>query len=249
MKSNQILIFDISSEFGHYRKFNTTTSPLTYPIPTRISIAGMLGAIIGTFNEITIDRFNFYSFFSKKDTGIAIQVINPIKKTYMGFNLINTKESFYNISTKKGKTRVLYELLQNPKYRIFFSSDNKILFQELVLRIKNNNHYYTPYLGLSQFTAKVEFVDLVEGYLIDNNDYIDIVSAINMKNCSDGNPIKFDYEKKYSVNVMPIEMELDSEKDRIVTEYSDVIIEVTGKNVTAKVKNYVQTKYGNIIYL
>jgi CRISPR-associated protein Cas5h len=244
MKSKKILIFDISSEFGHYRKFNTTTSPLTYPIPTRTSIAGLLGAIVGQY----IDRYNFYSYFSKKDTGIAIQVINPVKKINIGFNLINTKESFYNISSK-GKTRVGYELLQNPKFRIFYSSDNDNLFTEIEQRIKENNHYFTPYLGLSQFTAKVDYIDTIVGEEINNSDYIEIITAINMKNCSGEKSIKFDYEKKYSVNVMPIEMELDSEKDRIVTEYSDVIIEITGKSIISKVNSYLKTVYGNIIYL
>jgi len=70
-----------------------------------------------------------------------------------------------------------------------------------------------------------------------------------MKNCSGEKSIKFDYEKKYSVNVMPIEMELDSEKDRIVTEYSDVIIEITGESIISKVNSYIKTVYGNIIYL
>jgi len=244
MDSKKILIFDISSEFGHFRKFNTTTSPLTYPIPTRTSIAGLLGAIVGQY----IDRFNFYSYFSKKDTGIAVQVINPIKKINIGFNLINTKNSFFNISSK-GKTRVGYELLQNPKFRIFYSSKNEKLFTDIENRIKENNHYFTPYLGLSQFTAKVDFIDTVFGEEISGNDYTDIITAINMKHCSGDKSIKFDYEKKYSVNVMPIEMELDAEKDRIVTEYSDVIIEITGKSISAKVNEFIKTNFGNLVFL
>ena len=46
MNSKELLIFDIRGEYGHFRKYNTTTSPLTYSIPTRTAIAGILGAIL-----------------------------------------------------------------------------------------------------------------------------------------------------------------------------------------------------------
>ena len=52
MNYKGILIFDISSEFGHFRKYNTTTSPLSYSIPTRTAVAGILGAILGMEREI-----------------------------------------------------------------------------------------------------------------------------------------------------------------------------------------------------
>ena len=52
MNSKEILIFDIQSEYGHFRKYNTTTSPLTYSIPTRTAIAGILGAILGMEREL-----------------------------------------------------------------------------------------------------------------------------------------------------------------------------------------------------
>ena len=52
MNSKEVLIFDIQGEYGHFRKYNTTTSPLTYSIPTSTAIAGILGAILGMEREI-----------------------------------------------------------------------------------------------------------------------------------------------------------------------------------------------------
>ena len=52
MNSKELLIFDIRGEYGHFRKYNTTTSPLTYSIPTRTAIAGILGAILGMEREV-----------------------------------------------------------------------------------------------------------------------------------------------------------------------------------------------------
>ncbi|RMG82383.1 MAG: CRISPR-associated protein Cas5, partial [Bacteroidetes bacterium] len=51
MKPHKLLVFDISGEYGHFRKFNTTTSPLTYSFPPLPALAGLLGAILGIERE------------------------------------------------------------------------------------------------------------------------------------------------------------------------------------------------------
>ena len=42
---DRVLVFDIWGDFAHFRRFETTTSPLTYPFPTGSAIAGYLAAI------------------------------------------------------------------------------------------------------------------------------------------------------------------------------------------------------------
>ena len=51
MTSKTAIIFDVYGEYGHFRKFNTTTSPLTYSIPTPSAIFGLLGAVLGIERE------------------------------------------------------------------------------------------------------------------------------------------------------------------------------------------------------
>ena len=41
------LIFDIYGDFGHFKKYYTTSSPLTFSFPPPPTIKGMLGAIGG----------------------------------------------------------------------------------------------------------------------------------------------------------------------------------------------------------
>ncbi len=125
MSYKDLLIFDIKGEYGHFRKYNTTTSPLTYSIPTRTAIVGILGAILGMEREIRDSQYPegaepVQEFFSKEKAGIAVQIINPVKKENIGFNLINTKKSFYDL-TRAGRTQVNFELLKFPHYRIYLS--------------------------------------------------------------------------------------------------------------------------------
>ncbi len=85
MHSDKLLVFDIGSEYGHFRKFNTTTSPLTYSIPTRPAIAGLLGAILGIERELSAGKFRdgvmpIAEVFTKEKARIGVQLINPVKK-------------------------------------------------------------------------------------------------------------------------------------------------------------------------
>ena len=253
MNYKEILIFDISSEYGHFRKYNTTTSPLTYSIPTRTAIAGIMGAILGMEREVADGVFPdgvipVQEFFSKTNSDIAVQIINPVKKKNVAVNLINTKTSFYDLS-KSGRTQIEFELVKNVRYRIFIClPDNKEVFDELSVRIKTKKHHFSPYLGLAQFTATVDYVDIKKAELIVNLEkkYIDINTAINLSQVKEDKPIEFDYSAMYSANNMPIEMN----RNREILEYSEVLIEKNGLPVKAKVENYYKIEnYGNIMFL
>jgi len=253
MNYKEILIFDISSEYGHFRKYNTTTSPLTYSIPTRTAIAGILGAILGMEREVVDGIYPdgaipVQEFFSKANSGIAVQILNPVKKENVAMNLINTKISFYNL-TRAGRTQIEFELVKNVKYRIFFAlNNNEAAFSNLAERIKSKNHHFSPYLGLAQFTATIDFVDIKQAIPMENQNenYIDILTAVNLSKTMGEQPIEFDYSAMYSANNMPIEMN----RNREVQEYSEVLIEKNGLTVKAKVKDYYEIeKYGNILFL
>lgn len=48
----KVLAFDIWADYAHFRKFYTTTSPLTFSFPPPPTIAGILGAIYGTEKKL-----------------------------------------------------------------------------------------------------------------------------------------------------------------------------------------------------
>jgi len=254
MNSKEVLIFDISGEYGHFRKYNTTTSPLTYSIPTRTAIAGILGAILGMEREI---RDGIYpdgakpvqEFFSKEKSDIAVQIILPVKKENIGFNLINTKNfaSYFDL-TKSAHTQIEFELVKDVHYRIFLAMEDKVKFDELCERIAQKRHHFTPYLGLAQFTAQIIFVQTAHAEIMRGNSaFTEIITAINMSKLTGENPIKFERKEYfYSVNNMPIEMD----KNREVQEYSEVLIEKNGKPALVKIDEYVRIEnIGNILFL
>lgn len=253
--SNQVLIFDVESEYGHFRKFNTTTSPLTYSIPTRPAIAGLIGAILGIEREVSAENFRegvtpVAELFTKEKASFAVQIINPIKKVNLGFNLLDTEKtasSFFNV---KQRTQIEFELLKNPKFRIYVSLEDSILFNILVEKVRLNQSHFTPYLGLSQFTATTKFIGITSTKKTQSTDFQEVLTAVNLKNVDADNPIEFDYTVnngfKYTSDTMPIEMQ----SNRIVTEYSEVIIETNGKPIKVKSdKVFYLEDIGNILFL
>ncbi|MCE1169375.1 MAG: type I-B CRISPR-associated protein Cas5b [Sphingobacteriia bacterium] len=251
MNSKELLIFDIKGEYGHFRKYNTTTSPLTYSIPTRTAIVGMLGAIIGMEREVSDGVYQegvipVQEFFSKKDCDIAVQIMKPIKKVNIGFNLINTKTSFYNL-TRAGRTQIEFELVKDVHYRIFLTMANEVFFRELSNLIKNKHHYFTPYLGLAQFTAEIDYIQLTRANeVFSSGAYTEIITAVNISKLHGEAPVEFQREFVYSANNMPITMD----RYRNVLEYSEVLIEKSGNSLKVNVPAFYEVdKVGNILFL
>ena len=251
MSSKELLIFDISGEYGHFRKYNTTTSPLTYSIPTRTAIAGILGAILGMEREVLDGVYPkgaepVQEFFSKERSSVAVQIMRPVKKENIGFNLINTKTSFYNL-TRAGRTQIEFELLKDVHYRIYLTMADAAKFEELTERIVNKKHHFTPYLGLAQFTTQVDFIRRATACeVISDGGFTEIITAVNMSKLQGGVPVEFQREYFYSVNNMPIAMN----RNREVLEYSEVLIEKNGNPLRVRVSEYYTIDgIGNILFL
>lgn len=263
MSYKDVLVFDISSEYGHFRKFNTTTSPLTYSVPTRPAIAGLIGSIVGIEREIGANKYRegvtpVLELLSQKNASIGVQLLNPVKKVNIGFNLLSTKNfrEYFNIHDKDTtgsikdayrRTQIEFELLKNPAFRIFISWQNDTLFKELTGRIKNNQTHFTPYLGLSQFTAQVKFIDVVRADLLETDSHEEVLTAINLSKITSNNQVIFDYENaKYTSDTMPVEMQ----PDRTVTDYAEILIETNGKPIRVKLAEiYKLENFGNISFL
>lgn len=252
MNSHKLLVFDISSEYGHFRKFNTTSSPLTYAIPTRSALAGMIGAILGVERENAQGVFPkgitpVNELFAPDKCSIAIQILHPVKKVNIGFNLLNTGKSVSSFFNIQNRTQIEFELLKNPKYRVFFDHVDANLSTNIANRIRNVDHHFTPYLGLSQFTAIVNNINEVDVmYKSNSTEYVPIHTAINLSKLIEENPIQFETDNFfYSTDTMPMAMR----RDRVITKYAEILIELNGNPIKAKASNYWATPYGNITFL
>lgn len=232
------LIFDVWGDYAHFKKYYTTSSPLTFSIPPRTALVGLISAIIGLRTD------EYFEIMTKKTAQIAVRIINPIKKVRISLNLINTKDNYW-IPVKKGlhepRTQVYFEFLKDPKFRIYFSHHSDI-HNQLKKFLKDHKSVYTPYLGISELICDYQYVDEVEvKEKLSSREFLDIHTVVPIDEAAELDLLQ--PGKKYSKERIPTEIL----KGRIVTEYRDILYEINGGTIKGKVKDALKLTNNDII--
>ena len=209
----------------------------------------MIGAILGIERETGVGKYAegqtpLADLLAPDQAGVAVQILEPTKKVTMAFNLINTKSSFFNIANR---TQIEFELLKNPKFRIFLKWKNGELFQELDNKLVNRHSHFTVCLGLSQFAAEVAYVGTFESQEIANgSEHLPVVSAVKMNLLDQSQPIRFQNEFKYVSDTFPVAMD----SSRLVQEYAEIVVEAAGRPIWAMSNHLHEVEsLGNIQFL
>lgn len=156
---NKVIIFDVWSSFGYFRKFYTTTTALTYPFIPRSAAEGLIAAITGLDSADYPDRL--------APSKIAVGILNEMRK--LQFSLSYTHIDFWSQRVdaylRRGGTPPLHrtaprriELLCEPKYRIYFSCEDRAFMQELATNLADKKTVFTPYLGTSAMLADFKLI-------------------------------------------------------------------------------------------
>lgn len=235
----KILVFDIWGDYGHFRKFYTTSSPLTFSFPPPSTIAGIMGAIYGSGKNEYLEVF----FHDKCKT--ALKIVNPVKKVRIGVNLINTKGGYWTLYSNKyhePRTQIRTELLKDLYFRIYFAHEDEKVFKRLTELLKEHKCIYTVSLGLSELLADFKYVGEYDSETRSDNELVEIQTPLKESELIK-NGIEIESEKKYFKEKMPIKMN----QERIVEKYDDIIFEPDGKTIKAKVKNYYRLENGENI--
>jgi CRISPR-associated protein Cas5h len=158
----EVLAFEVFGSLGHFRKFYTTSSALTYPFPPPTVLRGLVGAIIG------IEREEYLTH--TKDLKFALQILNPVKTLTVSVNFINTKgkggtfEPSLEARSKaedSARTQVIQQLVKDPRYRVFVLGDGNV-FETVREHVELRKFFYTPVLGTSEHIAEIEYVGTFE---------------------------------------------------------------------------------------
>lgn len=230
------LVFDIWGDYGHFRKFYTTSSPLTFSIPPRTTICGIIAAIIG------LDKEEYLKYFTKDKANIAIKLNNQVDKTRVSYNLINTKTAKM-YSKIKDRTQVTFELLKNPSYRIFINHSDEEIYHRLKNFLQQGKNYYTLSMGLSQFIAEFKYLGEKELNFKTNEDkFVDISTAIAF---DEGLQVEFENGKEYFRDMMPNEMG----EDRVIVEYKKILFERNGLPIRCKCDYYMSNEGEKLVFL
>lgn len=225
---DSVLVFDVWGEYAHFRKYYTTTSPLTFSIPPRTAMCGLIAGIIG------IDKDEYLKHFTKEKADIAVRLLAPVKKVRVAENLIDTKRALM-MSRIKNRTQIRFEFLKDAKFRIYFRHSDSEIYAKTREFLEDHKCVYTPCLGLSEHIANFRFVGEMKCKKVEgNNDFVRIDSVIPIPN---GSHVEIDFDRdggEYFTETIPIEME----EDRTLREYSNVTFERKCAPISAKVGRF-----------
>ncbi|KGG80603.1 CRISPR-associated protein Cas5 [Caloranaerobacter azorensis H53214] len=229
----KVLVFDVWGDYGHFRKYFTTSSPLTFSFPPKTAIYGLVSAILG------IDKSEYLKYFQNKSCKVAIKIINPIKKTRIPINYIDTKQAI-DMSKIKNRTQVNLEVIKDCKFRIYFYHKNNELYRNLKELLIDKKCIYSICLGLSELIANYKFIGEFEAERFENKEFVEIDTLIPF---DESISIKIQDGREYLKDTVYNEM---NEK-REITEYISVLYERTGKTIMCNIPVYYKLESGDRI--
>jgi CRISPR-associated protein Cas5h len=232
-----VLVFDIWSDYAHFRKPYTTTSPLTYPFPPRTVIAGIISAIIG------IPKNDVICQDETSLIAVSLSKNNPVKKIRVGENLTQVPKKPAIVDLKKTQNKlnqIRYEFLKDPRYTIYFYHPKSEIYGKLKNHLQNHTSVYTPYLGISEHIANFEFQGEFELIEREGNGRVSLDCVITKKNIKKDS-VDFSNNAEYFNVRMPNRMN----NERIVQEYAEIIFERNGHPINAIPLKYWQIKEKN----
>ncbi|WP_456441524.1 type I-B CRISPR-associated protein Cas5b [Caldithrix abyssi] len=228
----RVLVFDIWGDYAHFRKFYTTSSPLSFSFPPPSTLAGILGAICGAGKE------EYLQIFAPDKCRLALKILKPVQKVRMGINHIDTKKSWL----PKQHTQIRTEFLKDPAFRVYFAHQDDSLFEKTADLIKQHQSIFTVSLGLSELLADFNYVGVYEAQEMPEASATDISTPVTIGNMIADN-LTIENNKKYFKENMPIVMN----PAREIEKYDEIIFEAQGKTIHAQLKNYQRLSNGENI--
>ena len=163
-KVDKIISFDISSEFGMFKKPDVNDVYFTFNIIPKPTLLGILGAIIGLGGYSQQNNNEFPEFYEKlKDLPIGI-VPYGNKGVYQK-RLIKYNNTVGYANKQGGTLNIVEQTLVTPKYRIYIGLDSSNEIHKKLntyLSAKPVEYEYIPYMGKNEFRLTIDEVQCFE---------------------------------------------------------------------------------------
>lgn len=223
MKS--LLVFDLVGPMAHFRKFYTNSSSLSYRIPPRTVLMGIIAALLDR------ERDQYYDELALERARIGVALKTPARTLMQTVNYLFTKDEGWDGS--KGHTQIPVELvLPKPpelllRYRVYFAHTDEKLAEELHEQLCQQRYRYPLYLGLTECPAWVESPRLYQSselrILRDPQDVLPIETAVPISRLAG------DLKLQEGLRIYKDRMPFDFYFDRRLKAVDEVLWEAEGR--------------------
>ncbi|MFY0255151.1 CRISPR-associated protein Cas5 [Chitinophaga sp. 30R24] len=172
----EVLQIDLKGKMAHFRKYYANNTSLSFSIPPRTTISGMLAAILG------LPKDEYYSKFSSDKIRIGISLRSPVKKTFhrlnflrvtslgnLGADIEKSKPFRSDFRGTGGNIQTPFEIITGYNlqcdeicYRIFVSAFDTTdpIFDLLKEYTLQRRTHYNLSFGIAGFAAYIDDVHL-----------------------------------------------------------------------------------------
>lgn len=161
----KLVSFRLSGRFGHFLRAEAAASALTYPVPPRTAILGMMGAILGI--EKDQPQTLLEPAFIALEGGLPQTHWHKVKlrkdpPTPLPKIIKRNQKAEKTTKPEKG-TLVWQEWLFEPYYTVWASIPDPYL-SDMEERLIEKRWYFQPCLGLSEMMAELEYLGSDESF-------------------------------------------------------------------------------------
>lgn len=159
----EVLSLDIEGKFAHFRKFHGNNTAMSYSIPPRTTIIGILAAILGEPKD------SYYESFQHKDLKIGIRILSNIKKSFHRLNYLKITGSG-DFGGKNGRIQTPFEVITAHdlktgmvRYRFYISRGEEAeVYERLKKALTDVERHFNLSMGIAGFSAFISKVEIQE---------------------------------------------------------------------------------------
>ncbi len=195
-----ILTFELSGKFAHFRKYYANNTALSYFVPPRTSLMGMIAAVMG------YPRDSYYETLCSEHLRIGLRVLAPMKKRIHRVNWLKV-EGAMDFRGRQQHTQTPFELVSglNPvddlvRYRVYMAAakGGESTFEQICEVMQRNKQVFAITLGPANLGGSISNIQLSKASqaIQDPSRFVDFHSAINAELVE---AIEWDQQKKLRV--------------------------------------------------
>ncbi len=236
-----MVIFDLWSKFAHFRKFYTNSSSLTYSVPPRTTVEGMIAALLG------YERDTYYEKLNAENLYVAVRKMSKTKKIMQSVNYIKAT-TLGELHFPKQHTQIPFELLISDskiRYRFYIIHKDENIFREIKERLFKKAPVFPLYFGSAPFSCYIDYVEEVTWDWATSEDFQDIYSVMP------SDKIKEIDIKNMKGYLLKERMPRDFGIDRTIKEVTTYVYEDVGHPIRVKVNGeFIKLSNGeNIVFM
>lgn len=180
----EIISFDIVGKQAHFRKFYSNSTALSFTIPPRTTIMGMIANMMG------LERDSYYQDFASDAIRISLGVKSQLKKSIYRLNYLRIKGN-NDFRGLNGRIQLPLEVISGYDirkddviYRIYIAHHEKgrDMFNVIKARMLTKRPIYNLSLGAANFSASIQNIQLYNDKSTKeceaNNELINFNSAV-----------------------------------------------------------------------